>query len=926
MFFALIKAKPIVVSMLLALGCVAVVIWIRTIPWSLKITDTTAENLVASELRRQAESPGASVAGGSTLDGIVREAIRLHPGDAKAARAAVAARLRQEFTFVAADARRYPHLDNYDSYLWLRHARNYLRSGTTCDSIAAGECRDDLANAPVGSQMIYNRSLHIAGIVAVHKAATFFDSGYPLAASAYWVPVIVGALGAIAAFFAGRLLAGNVAGLIAAIVISVQPVFLARSVGSDNDVWNVVLPLFTAWAVIAALQARKKSAWGAYGVLAGVATALHAATWSGWSFTYIVVLFSLFAYTLLCGVRLAIYGRSRDGRDEVYHAASLLAVYYLAAGLLTWILGAGGAAFTAPITAAAEILGNVQSSRAVNVALWPQTLRTVAEVGRPAWSDMAAVVGGRIIFFIGCLGLPLSLLPRGGWKPRYVALLAWTALLYITLFRVELPAWAVVALFAAPFATELLVGRFDSDTRGDRFVREGCSILMIVWFLAAFVMYSRAVRFFLLFEIPFGFAFAVAVERLRILIDSEAVRFFDQKRLISAVTFGVVLVLLGYPVSRGYKFAAGMFPAMNSAWWETLVKIRGESRPDAIVNAWWDYGHWIKYAAERRVTSDGASLRTHVPHWLAKALLAPTDDEAIGLFRMLNCGSDATPLPEGAKGAFGKLTAAGFDDFDAYSILSDVVELEREEAELYLSRKGLSREQQASVLASTHCKPPESFLILSNKIGAGSWLRLGTWDVGRAHLARKTRLLPKDRALEEMTAKRGFDYNDAAAIYDALAAMTREQLQNFIAPALRVLPGGWAPCHAGDSATATRRCMATIAGDRNGAIGFSYDPAFPDQGVLKVDEREGHPRVVLVARAPDLVDVTSQRADFSDVGVLLDPVGERILIGDPMLLRSTLVRLFYLGEKYTKRFRLFDRRQTLLGDDVITWRINWPEP
>src|SRR5258706_16407537 len=104
--------------------------------------------------------------------------------------------------------------------------------------------------------MAYARSLHIGAIVAVHKVATFFHAGYPLQASAFLVPVLVGAAGVLPAFFIGRLLAGGIGGLFAALMISLSPPFLLRSVGSDNDVWNVVLPPYAPRAVIAGLSRR----------------------------------------------------------------------------------------------------------------------------------------------------------------------------------------------------------------------------------------------------------------------------------------------------------------------------------------------------------------------------------------------------------------------------------------------------------------------------------------------------------------------------------------------------------------------------------------------------------------------------------------------------------------------------------------------
>ena len=76
-------------------------------------------------------------------------------------------RTEPELRYQGADGYEHVYLGDYDSYVWLRAARNYLRSGTTCDTLVGGECRDTYDHAPVGAQMIYRRSLHIAAIVAV---------------------------------------------------------------------------------------------------------------------------------------------------------------------------------------------------------------------------------------------------------------------------------------------------------------------------------------------------------------------------------------------------------------------------------------------------------------------------------------------------------------------------------------------------------------------------------------------------------------------------------------------------------------------------------------------------------------------------------------------------------------------------------------
>ena len=100
--------------------------------------------------------------------------------------------------------------------------------------------------------------------------------------SAWLIPIVVGVAGAVPAFYIGRRLAGNAAGFCAAVAVSLNPIVLERTVSGDNDIWNVVIPLFMVWAILAAASARD---WwwqvGFAGLAAGFVW-LHAMTWRGW--------------------------------------------------------------------------------------------------------------------------------------------------------------------------------------------------------------------------------------------------------------------------------------------------------------------------------------------------------------------------------------------------------------------------------------------------------------------------------------------------------------------------------------------------------------------------------------------------------------------------------------------------------------------
>ncbi|HEX9444444.1 MAG TPA: hypothetical protein VGA73_10005, partial [Candidatus Binatia bacterium] len=391
------------------------------------------------------------------------------------------------------------------------------------------------------------------------------------------------------------------------------------------------------------------------------------------------------------------------------------------------------------------------------------------------------------------------LVPDGPWSPAAPLFLALPILLALPHF------------FTLPPPAGLPARRFDKTPERGR--GEGLSWVLLVWFLAAAVEFYQAHRFVIFFVVPFGLALAAGAARAHDWLAVGARALLPRRPRTAAVLASLVIALLIVPpVWRGYAAARGYYPSINRAWWDTLGKIRSESHPDAIVTTWWDYGYWVKYAAERRTSTDGASLLTHVPHWVAKALVAPSEAESAGILRMLACGSDATPLPEGARGAFGKLAGLGLDDIAAYSALADLVKLDRAGAERYLAGRGFSAAGQEDILSSTHCRPPEVFLVVSSELfyKTGAWVPHGAWDMKKSYMVRRSRLLPEDQAVADLVGRFGYSLKEAGEWYARVRALkSRAELESFPEPPPSFIPTEWIPCRsAGGSEMVCRMSMA----------------------------------------------------------------------------------------------------------------------
>ncbi len=916
------------VSLILAFVCVTVVIWIRSLPAFLPGADELAQKVVDRRVREQLSRdimrrlPPAQWM--QTVDSAAKEWMQRNPAQVAAAEQRALAEIRSEMTFTAADGRSYTHLGDYDSYVWLRNARTYLSKGTTCDAIVGDECRDTYGNAPVGYRMVYNRSLHIAAIVTVHRLITFFRPGYPLPASAFLVPVILGALGVLPAFFIARRLGGNVAAIVAALAISLDPNYLIRSAGSDNDAWNIVMPLYIAWPLLVALNAGKASRAASFALVAGFLTGIYAAVWRGWVFTFSVVFCAAVGCLALALLRhCALAGwRSAWRAAEVRAIACAVAVYYVAAGVFTLFTGAS--AFSTPFI---SIFALLWSGSPAAAEIWPFVMKAVSEMGQMLPVEIVQSMGGFGVFFAAWLGLISLVLPLRRLQTRHIVMSVWVLAVFIVHYylfaETDLRKTIFLFLFSAPFAAELSISAWKNEPVE---TDEAAVLLILIWCCASLYELFEGARFVMFLAIPFGFALGSFAERARMVLQTLFARTLSRRAAwAGAASCLIALSVVLYPVHRGYASMKNYYPAMNDAWWDTLVEIKRSSSADAIVNTWWDYGYWVKYAAQRRVTSDGGTLWTHIPHWLAKALVAPSDVESRGILRMLNCASDATPLPEGSYGAFGRLTAMGVGEYRAYEILSELVKFDRAAAARYLADRGFPADRREAILASTHCRPAESFLVISREMiaKAEGWMWLGSWDVRRAYLAHRTRLLPQPQALQDL-ARLDYRPDEAKAVYDYIARLKdQEQIDNFIAPPQRLIPSEWIPCRESQPAM---ECIITIT---NGAgvnrIEFRYDPAAPTNARLTQGERSGTAAALIVAGARALDERLDANAVFADIGVLLDLSGRRILVGSPLMIRSTLVRLFFLDGRYSGIFKPFARKNTLTGEEVASFKIDWRE-
>jgi hypothetical protein len=392
------------------------------------------------------------------------------------------------------------------------------------------------------------------------------------------------------------------------------------------------------------------------------------------------------------------------------------------------------------------------------------------------------------------------------------------------------------------------------------------------------------------------------------------------------VAFLLLATIVVLPVSKGIATARSYHPNINDAWYDSLTTLREKSDPQSIINAWWDYGHWAKYVADRRVTLDGTSLQTHLPHWMAKALTTVAPRESFGLLRMLNCASDAFPNPEGAIGAIGKIEATGRDSHASYSIVAGLTVRNRAQAEAFLTEHGFSAPERQEILAASHCDPPDSYLLLSNVLlhKVNRLFGIGQRDPRGRDLAKRIQNMSAREAIAWFTAEFGYTRAEAVALYWRIKAPIGGQTREFVDKA-------WRHCRArGDDGTmACPISLPSKAGEVRGQFIYRHGDwskayfIFTSSGQRGIQLINGTPGLFMVAEGNRLLNVLPKNAIHPKIGVLLDPAKRRIRVGTPAILRSVLVQLLVLDGQYTNLFEKLDERAVSTGERVSTWRVNW---
>ncbi|MBS1266373.1 MAG: Dolichyl-phosphooligosaccharide-protein glycotransferase [Candidatus Woesearchaeota archaeon] len=563
-----------------------------------------------------------------------------------------------------------------DPYYWLRFVENMEENGHYGDKLVDGKPFDTHFLAPKG-RFIGGDDFHIKFEYYTYKFLNFFDREmYPLKV-AFYVPLILASLCVIPAFFIAKKIGGNIAGFFAAMFVAIHPAFLTRTVAgfADTDAYNVLFPLLITWVFLEAFDTKKHKKTLVLGVLTGLLVGLYSSAWGGWwyIFDFLLAASGVFlVYYILIHLKTI---HTKKTKKVIFDAVLLIGIFILSTLVftsLTTSLGNFKRVYSAP-------LSFIQIKDVAKTTIWPNVYTTVAEQNEITIKGAVSQIGGNLVFLMSLAGIALTLMKK--------------------------------------------------DKHGKMDIRY--AVLLGIWFLATLYASTKGIRYVMLlvpaFSIAFGIFVGVVIRYLGKFMSKELDIHKNIAKISLIILFALLLIT---PFNRAVKTAKNELPSMNDAWVSALEEIKMNSNETAIINSWWDFGHWFKYWADRPVTFDGTSQTGPRAHWIGKVLLTDNETQAIGILRMLDCGGND---------AFYKINEH-LNELDSIDFVNELILVDKKEAESILLEQ-FSVKQTQEILELTHCKPPENFFIASEDMVAksGVWAHFGSWDFERASMVYKVK-------------------------------------------------------------------------------------------------------------------------------------------------------------------------------------------
>ena len=796
------------------------------------------------------------------------------------------------------------YMPDIDPYYWFRYAKNILDHGHPGDILKDGKPFDNHQLAPVG-RFVFPDMFHPYFLAYFYKFLHFFAPDLTLIRSMFYYPILVSALCVLLVFLIARKIGGNIGGFFAGLMMAVNAAFLGRTLSPDNDAWNIFFTLIITWFILETLEEENIIKIIILSLLGGFFTGLFTFEWSGWWFIFDFLLATI-GFTFLYLV-LTNFSEVKKNAKFIFSNPAIRNIlivgilYFLSTLIFVTLfsrLSYFKSSFLSPFSFP-SIKAPVVSS------LWPNVFTTVAELNEGSINSIINSIGGQFLFFISLLGLVLSITRKEGIKKFDFVYIIITSLFYgaYFLFRrmgFDISVFGLLIWVMLPIFVRICISIYKRDSSYDFKL----PILLSLWVVSTIFASIKGIRFTVLLAPAFSVAFGVAFGKIYIFSSKYLTRELKIHKIVTSSILIVLLLLVYVNPTRGAISAArSNLPLVNDAWYNALIAIKQDSKEDAIITSWWDFGHHFKAIADRRVTFDGTTQTSPAAHWVGELLMTGDERQSIGILRMLDCGHNQ---------GFNELFAINNNTHKSLKILNEIILLDKENARKKLIEYGLAREHIDKVLQYTHCNPPEAYFIASeDMIGkSGVWSHFGGWNFERADIWQNARKMPQEKAIEYMVNRFNYTKERAEnAYYEVQAIASDSEANTWVAP--------W-PGYGGT--TSCSKDKEIYACSNGFQINLSTHDVFAtgQQGIVR-------PKAAAFATEDGIVKKEFNGTTL-DFGLTIIPKSEselQVVLSSKELTGSIFTRMFYMQGHGFKYFKLFNHQRGLTGTDIYTYKVDW---
>jgi len=806
----------------------------------------------------------------------------------------------------------YVYLGDIDSYYWIRMARNIIEKGSQCDVIQNKVCYDSYTTAP--NLRAKSFDFYPVVIVGIYKIIKPFNKDITIMQASFLTPLFLSLLFTIPLFLLLRRIGGNIAAVVGTVLVNVDPNILVRSLGSDSDIINIFFQVIFLWLAIECFYSnsfRKKCVWS---VLCSICLCVYSRFWGGWWYPADLFIISLLFLAFFLGLHKW-YSIKKIQLDELrkpFTEILLIISFFIIAMIVFYTIIWGSPSEFFSIMQGQ--FGVLKFKVASNANLWPNVLTTVAEFNGVGLPQVISTTGNIIripVFLMAMLGCTLLIFPTVRFINKnlllFFILLVSDFFLYIFLKTSSHP--LLVFLILIP----VIIGLYAHFKSKEETEFHPDAIFILSTLVCSVVYFSTVgARFLFLMIVPVNILASLFFSRATVIL---LLTLKKIAKMPNIVYYFIIVLFISYSllpsVKAGIGSAQGYLPMVTDEWVATLEKIKTESKPDAIINSWWDYGHWFKYFADRRVTLDGSSQNSPQLHWLGKLLLTSDEDTSKGILRMLDCG---------ANNAFDAINGRLNDIPHSIDVLNEIIVQNKTIAKEILSNHNFTSEQIETVLRYTHCNPPKDFLITSqDMIGkTGVWAHFGSWDFKKSYLNSVISSTSEDEIIKK--------FSD---VYDTPKDTTRSWIkelrslkdQGSINAWIAPWPGYMSGINQCGNEGNISVCPFSQGGNQ---IPVYVDFEKKECYVVGQDGKKVYPQMVafIDGNSFDLIKHSQDTIGFG-IDIVKSGASVGAMFTSPELTGSMFTRLFFFEGAGLSSFQKFYDTTNVYGERIIAWKIAW---